>query len=392
MLKKKKGFSLVELLAVIFVMGIISIIAIPTIDKAIKQSREELYKVQINNIITATKNWSSKNFILLPEEDGELITLTLGQLKIGGFIDENIQDPKTKKPFPNDLEITIKKVGNNYKYEVIDGSGGIDDSLDPNTPSIILNGLAHEIVEINDEYIDKGVIARDPSGALIDDVETVIKSNNIIVDEIDTSKLVQYKITYTVTYNGVSSSVIRTVTVKDTTPPILIIPEDIEITTQEVVDFDVTEGVIASDNSLKEPEIVISGSLNTLPGKYYIKYTAIDESGNSTTKTRIITVVESNSIIFNESKGVNHPQLVTGMTPIKWNGTTEVTTTENDSDWYDYSEKRWANAKTEDGSYWVWIPRYGYKITSCFHSNCSGGAGNIEIKFLIGTSNEASDG
>src|SRR5690606_28273680 len=39
-----------------------------------------------------------------------------------------------------------------------------------------------------------------------------------------------------------------------------------------------------------------------------------------------------------------------------------------------------------------WIPRYGYKITSCFHSNCSGGAGNIEIKFLIGTSNEAADG
>ena len=35
--------------------------------------------------------------------------------------------------------------------------------------------------------------------------------------------------------------------------------------------------------------------------------------------------------------------------------------------WYDYDKKQWANAKTLDGSYWVWIPRYAYKITSGFH-------------------------
>ena len=29
--------------------------------------------------------------------------------------------------------------------------------------------------------------------------------------------------------------------------------------------------------------------------------------------------------------------------------------------------KRWANAKSADGSYWVWIPRYAYKIESCYH-------------------------
>ena len=49
------------------------------------------------------------------------------------------------------------------------------------------------------------------------------------------------------------------------------------------------------------------------------------------------------------------------MTPIKWNGST-VTTTTSDSGWYDYSQKKWANAQTSDGSMWVWIPRYSYKI------------------------------
>ncbi|NLM63225.1 MAG: hypothetical protein GX190_02785, partial [Mollicutes bacterium] len=78
------------------------------------------------------------------------------------------------------------------------------------------------------------------------------------------------------------------------------------------------------------------------------------------------------------------------MTPIKWDEElNEIATTEEDEQWYDYNEKRWANVKTADGSYWVWIPRYAYKITSGYHTN---NAGTIEIKFLKETTNEAADG
>jgi len=83
---------------------------------------------------------------------------------------------------------------------------------------------------------------------------------------------------------------------------------------------------------------------------------------------------------FNAEKGVNHPVLFTGMTPVKWNeNNVEINTTETDPDWYDYNEKRWANAKSQDGSYWVWIPRYAYKITSGYHSSTTG---TIDVKFL----------
>jgi preprotein translocase subunit SecG len=37
-------------------------------------------------------------------------------------------------------------------------------------------------------------------------------------------------------------------------------------------------------------------------------------------------------------------------------------TTNSDRNWYDYSNKKWANAINSDGSYFVWIPRYAYKI------------------------------
>ena len=61
-------------------------------------------------------------------------------------------------------------------------------------------------------------------------------------------------------------------------------------------------------------------------------------------------------------KPANAPVLATGMTPIKWDGSAWVNTTEIDPEWYDYEEKEWANVQTADGSFWVWIPRYAYRI------------------------------
>ena len=70
---------------------------------------------------------------------------------------------------------------------------------------------------------------------------------------------------------------------------------------------------------------------------------------------------------------VNKPKLMTGMTAIKFTDPTGdekanegsvVKTTDTDTTWYDYDAKKWANAQTQDGSMWVWIPRFAYKINS----------------------------
>ena len=73
---------------------------------------------------------------------------------------------------------------------------------------------------------------------------------------------------------------------------------------------------------------------------------------------------------WQDSKKVNSPQLLTGMTPIKFTDPTDTqegkaeTTTYTDENWYSYVDKKWANAQTKDGSMWVWIPRYAYRINS----------------------------
>ena len=94
---------------------------------------------------------------------------------------------------------------------------------------------------------------------------------------------------------------------------------------------------------------------------------------------------------YSDEKGVNTPNLGEGMTPIKWDETKNdwVETNGSDPEWYDYTAKKWANAKTSDGSMWVWLPRYAYSITSGYHSST---AGNIEIEFMKGLTNETSTG
>ena len=83
---------------------------------------------------------------------------------------------------------------------------------------------------------------------------------------------------------------------------------------------------------------------------------------------------------------VNKPKLMTGMTAIKFNEPTgdekakegsTVKTTDIDAAWYDYDAKKWANAQTQDGSMWVWIPRFAYKVNSSTKT--------FDIVFLEGT-------
>ena len=79
---------------------------------------------------------------------------------------------------------------------------------------------------------------------------------------------------------------------------------------------------------------------------------------------------------YNETDTPNVPNMTSDMKAVYWeNGVEKVERESADFDkskWYDYiaqtgnteagGTSKWANAKTSDGSYWVWIPRYAYRI------------------------------
>lgn len=85
---------------------------------------------------------------------------------------------------------------------------------------------------------------------------------------------------------------------------------------------------------------------------------------------------------WSSEKGCNVPKLEESMTPIKWVNNQMQQTNEQDPDWYDYNTGKWANAKTADGNYWVWIPRFAFQITSLYHQRSETTGGNVNVKFV----------
>ena len=85
----------------------------------------------------------------------------------------------------------------------------------------------------------------------------------------------------------------------------------------------------------------------------------------------------SEKLVYNDGTGANNPDLLNKMIPIKYDGSKWVYA-DIYSNWYDYSNKNWANAvilnngvtknigdeiKENDIALWyVWIPRYKYTI------------------------------
>ncbi len=85
---------------------------------------------------------------------------------------------------------------------------------------------------------------------------------------------------------------------------------------------------------------------------------------------------------------VNSPKLTQDMTAVYWKEDGTEVIGDTGENWYNYKagdnqrdtkNSKWANAKTEDGSYWVWIPRYEYKILS---GEGTSTAGKIDVKFI----------
>lgn len=224
MIKKQNAFTLVELLGVITILGVLALIAIPSINNIIDQNKEKLYKTQIATIKDGLKRWSDSNSLFLPEDGEDSLVITLGLLKLSGFVTEDIKNPNTDLCFSNGmiLEVTAKK--NGYVYSVDEASGleGIssDCTLPTETEFLYLKGSSTIKLNLNAVYKEPGFTALDVTGKNLNAfVTTVIKDkNNNIVSSIDTSEagVGQYTITYT--YKTITKT--RIVNVVDDGDPI----------------------------------------------------------------------------------------------------------------------------------------------------------------------------
>lgn len=122
----KKGFTLVELLAVITLLAVIGLIAVPVVNRTINSSKEKAYNAQVEEIKNAARSWASEHLNEVLEDDVScptntsivnITTVTVDTLKNGGYIPKKAKSPKNDTNLSGYVSITYDCEYNSYEYE-----------------------------------------------------------------------------------------------------------------------------------------------------------------------------------------------------------------------------------------------------------------------------------
>ena len=180
---KKNAFTLIEILAAIVIMGILSTIIVTASIRKVNQARENSYKTLINSIELSAKNYVVDNENNLDDFlNNDWINISLQTLVDNKYLN-NIKNPKTNK----DLPLTdIVYVTRNY-------DGKIEATYDieqDNKNKLTLSGAYNIYIKENSTYNDPGILLND----------NLLNSGVTITGEVNTSIVKKYQITYQ--YNG----------------------------------------------------------------------------------------------------------------------------------------------------------------------------------------------
>jgi len=115
----KKGFTLVELLAVLVIIGLLAVTIIPVVTNNIIDSKEKTRDMQKSSIIEASKNYHADNIGTLNIDSEDDIVIPLQVLMDEGYLTDNYKDPVSGQNYDlSNSNVTIKKVDNKYDYEL----------------------------------------------------------------------------------------------------------------------------------------------------------------------------------------------------------------------------------------------------------------------------------
>jgi type IV pilus assembly protein PilA len=130
-LKNEKGLTLVELLAVIVILGIVAAIAVPTIGSVIQKSRENAVKADAIQVLNAAKTYVAENGV--PQNTADDVNTTLTKKDLDKYVDN-------------------AKIGENYEVSVSKDGKVFELKTDPITVGEIkITFKAATVADINND-------------------------------------------------------------------------------------------------------------------------------------------------------------------------------------------------------------------------------------------------
>ena len=316
-MKYRKGFALIEVIAVIVIISVLAIVGTITITNLISNSKEKAYKEQIKNITSAAKTWAIRNASLLAADHNYSVYITIDNLKTEGLLEnKKITDPRTEEELKGCIQVIYNNENKKYDYNYSDNC-----SSSSEYPIIKVTG--NNYIEVSqsgtpyDYQTNISVEATNSEGVAftIDNpnyniVGPKITKNGEVVSEIIPNKVGdEYLLTYEAIdgiKNLVSYGTIK-LRVVDTTKPILNInglneDKNGKIDYSEIIinnnyDYPVLE---ATDNSGESIKVKRSGNvISTKEGEYKVVYTATDSSKNKAIYTLNVIVKLPGELKFN---------------------------------------------------------------------------------------------
>ncbi len=281
---KKNGFTLIEVLAVIILLGVIVTIVVSIVDGDINLVKEYAKENQIKLIEESAEIYYLNYKNEIPSIDTtKIATITIQTLYDKGFI-------KDKDLVVNSKE-TIKKTDKVLIYLVDGELFTLYDKTQTISLMIILKGPSEIKIRKDGEYTEYGAVVINTLTTTIIDIPPSNISGTV-------NKSVEGTYTITYSYSGASPKsrkviVAQAQTISDTTKPVITLLGTSPMTIARGSVF-TDPGATATDNldgNITE-RIIKSGKVNTnVMGTYYINYDVNDSSGNKAiTKTRIINV------------------------------------------------------------------------------------------------------
>ena len=198
--KNSKGFSLVELLAAIVIMGILSGIAVVGVTYLLNKTTREYYKAQESEIIMAAKSYTQDNRGFLPKRVGQKNQIYLKTLQSKKYIGE-VLDRNKKKCDPDRSYVQVYRYSkNNYSYVVnlVCDSYTSEDNSPTNLvgPNITFN---FEGIGSNDNYdLAKVTVTIEDEDKISGYRYIISKSGNEVKNSGDVDGKLEKKITFTI--------------------------------------------------------------------------------------------------------------------------------------------------------------------------------------------------
>lgn len=135
-MKNKKGFTMIELLGIITIIGVLLIMTVPNLTTTLKKSTEKDYDNFIDNLLIAAETYVENNRDLYPSLDNPegRALISIQTLIDNDLIKKIAIDPKTKEKVPTYNIITVSK-GNDgtityaYNSEDVSINGYTNDGL-----------------------------------------------------------------------------------------------------------------------------------------------------------------------------------------------------------------------------------------------------------------------